>query len=83
MAPFTERELERNMLSILPILPRHTSVLTDLPFHHRDPFDRLLIAQCLADGLPIVSGDEVMDDYGVDRIWRDSPSDDAPLSRHP
>ena len=81
--PFMERELERNMLSILPILPRHTSVLTDLPFHHRDPFDRLLIAQCLVDGLPIVSGDEIMDDYGVDRIWRDSPSDDAPLSRHP
>lgn len=81
--PLMERELERNMLSILPILPRHTSVLTDLPFHHRDPFDRLLIAQCLADGLPIVSGDACMDDYGVDRIWQVPLPSDSPSSCEP
>jgi PIN domain nuclease of toxin-antitoxin system len=68
--PFMERELTHNAFRILPILPRHTSLLTDLPFHHRDPFDRLLIAQCLADSLPMISGDPSMDDYGVDRIWR-------------
>jgi PIN domain nuclease of toxin-antitoxin system len=68
--PFMERELTRNAFGILLILPRHTSLPTDLPFHHRDPFDRLLIAQCLADGLPMISGDAIMDDYGVDRIWQ-------------
>ena len=41
-----------------------------LPRHHRDPFDRLLIAQSLEFGLPIISCDEVFDCYGVNRIWR-------------
>ena len=40
-----------------------------LPFHHRDPFDRLLVAQCLLEAIPIVSADSVFDQYGVGRIW--------------
>jgi PIN domain nuclease of toxin-antitoxin system len=40
-----------------------------LPFHHRDPFDRLLVAQCLLEAIPIVSADSVFDRYGVGRIW--------------
>ena len=40
-----------------------------LPFHHRDPFDRLLVAQCLVEAIPIVSADSVFDQYGVGRIW--------------
>ena len=40
-----------------------------LPGPHRDPFDRMLIAQALARGLPVVSVDEVFDRYGVNRIW--------------
>jgi len=43
-----ERELATNDFGILPIAPRHTALLTDLPFHHRDPFDRLPIAQSMA-----------------------------------
>jgi PIN domain nuclease of toxin-antitoxin system len=39
------------------------------PFHHRDPFDRLLIAQGLAEDMPIVSRETVFDLYGVHRIW--------------
>jgi PIN domain nuclease of toxin-antitoxin system len=70
---FMERELTQNALRILPIFPRHASLLTDLPVYHRDPFDRLLIAQCLADKVPIVSGDARLDDYGVDRIWQLPP----------
>jgi PIN domain nuclease of toxin-antitoxin system len=40
-----------------------------LPLHHRDPFDRLLIAQALDLGIPIVSRDRIFDSYGVQRIW--------------
>ena len=40
-----------------------------LPGPHRDPFDRMLITQALARGLPVVSVDEVFDRYGVNRIW--------------
>lgn len=40
-----------------------------LPFHHRDPFDRLMVAQCLVDGIPLVSADAVFDKYGITRIW--------------
>ncbi len=40
-----------------------------LPFLHRDPFDRLLVAQCLVEAIPIVSADSVFEQYGVGRIW--------------
>lgn len=40
-----------------------------LPLHHRDPFDRLLVAQSLELGVPIISIDEIFDRYGVERIW--------------
>jgi len=43
----------------------------DMPFFkdHRDPFDRMLIAQALAEGIPIISADEKFDRYGVKRVW--------------
>ena len=44
---FVGREVERNSLLILPIEPRHAAEVARLPFHHRDPFDRMLIAQAL------------------------------------
>lgn len=47
----------------------HLDIVSRLPLHHRDPFDRLLVAQCLADGLPLVSGDTALDPYGIERIW--------------
>ena len=40
-----------------------------LPFHHRDPFDRLLIAQAIAEGLPLVSQDGWFDAYPIQRLW--------------
>ncbi len=54
---------------ILPILPSHTARLIELPFEHNDPFDRLLAAQALMEGVPLVSADTVFDKYGVSRIW--------------
>lgn len=58
-----------NDFQVLPIEPRHTSRLTTMPFHHRDPFDRLLVAQALVENLPIVSADTALDAYGVMRHW--------------
>ena len=66
---FMERELAANDLHILPIEPRHTALLTTMPFHHRDPFDRLLIAQATVESIPVVSADVALDPYGVSRIW--------------
>jgi PIN domain nuclease of toxin-antitoxin system len=56
-------------LSILPITIEYAERQSTLPVHHKDPFDRLLIAQALVDGIPIVSADATFDAYGVIRVW--------------
>jgi PIN domain nuclease of toxin-antitoxin system len=66
---FMHRGIVGNDFEILPIEPRHTSMLTTLPLHHRDPFDRLLIAQALVEAIPIISADAQLDAYGVKRLW--------------
>lgn len=62
-------EVSHSRISLLPIELLHIYALNDLPLHHRDPFDRLLIAQSMLEGLTIASIDEKFDAYGVDRIW--------------
>jgi PIN domain nuclease of toxin-antitoxin system len=47
----------------------HVELVSRLPFFHRDPFDRLLAAQALTEGLPFVSRAPAFDAYGVTRIW--------------
>jgi PIN domain nuclease of toxin-antitoxin system len=66
---FMEREITANQFRILHIEPRHVMPLTTLPFHHRDPFDRLLIVQAIVEQIPIISGDSALDDYAVTRLW--------------
>ncbi len=66
---FIDRAIDQNGFVILPIESRHTARLVVLPFHHKDPFDRLLIAQALTDGIAIVGGDPHFDAYGVQRLW--------------
>lgn len=56
-------------IELLPISPLHAEAVGELPWHHRDPFDRLLVAQALAENLSIVSSDAVLADYGVDVVW--------------
>ncbi len=53
----------------LPILPRHCRRVQDLPFHHKDPFDRMLVAQALVEGLDVIGSDAQFDAYGVRRVW--------------
>jgi PIN domain nuclease of toxin-antitoxin system len=61
--------LEREGFETLSISPDHAIRAGLLPGSHKDPFDRMLIAQAQADSLPVVSNDEVFDEYGVRRIW--------------
>jgi PIN domain nuclease of toxin-antitoxin system len=56
-------------VSVLPVTLDHVERQTQLEFHHRDPFDRLLIAQALVEDIPLISGDAQFDAYGVKRIW--------------
>lgn len=53
----------------LNITPAHLDAVSRLPRHHRDPFDRLLVAQAIVENLPIVSGDAALDAYDIVRIW--------------
>ena len=66
---FIQVGIQRNHFDILPITVRQTSVVAAMPFHHRDPFDRLLAAQALAEFMPLVSPDPVFDLYHVSRLW--------------
>jgi PIN domain nuclease of toxin-antitoxin system len=66
---FWDAQLLTNDFVLLPISVSHTARITDLPYHHRDPFDRLIIAQSLVEKFPIVSSDELFARYGVERIW--------------
>jgi PIN domain nuclease of toxin-antitoxin system len=56
-------------LSILPVTVEYAERQSTLPPHHKDPFDRLMIAQALVEGIPIVSVDVAFDPYGITRIW--------------
>jgi len=67
---FWDKQLNLNDFKLLPVSIAHTSFVVDLPYHHRDPFDRLIIAQSLVEMVPVVSSDTMFDSYsGVKRIW--------------
>ena len=66
---FIRHAIFDNGFDILPIEPRHTAALVSLPFHHKDPFDRLLIAQALVEGAPLISADAALDAYPIQRLW--------------
>ena len=59
----------RGKFAILETVARQVIHSGRLPFHHRDPFDRLLVAQSLELGIPLISRDRVFDLYGVRRVW--------------
>ena len=62
------QQLSLNGFELLNIDVNHTAVVATLPFHHRDPFDRLLIAQAMVEKMPIVSVDAAFDAYPVTRL---------------
>ena len=62
-------QLEENAINILPIELNHLSQIIELPFHHRDPFDRLIIAQGMIEELPVISSDASFRMYPIEVIW--------------
>lgn len=56
-------------IDILEITTTHLLTLHSLPMHHRDPFDRLIIAQSLAEQLTLISKDSAFDSYKIGRLW--------------
>ena len=66
---FIPEQLAINGFRPLEISFRHIARVAALAFHHRDPFDRLLVAQATEDGLTLVSADPVFRKYGVKRLW--------------
>ncbi|MFP4540460.1 MAG: type II toxin-antitoxin system VapC family toxin [Opitutales bacterium] len=70
--PFEERlssALLRNRIGDLPLERAHLFAVARLPFHHRDPFDRLLVAVARIESLPLVSRDPCFERYGIEIVW--------------
>ena len=59
-----------NDIEILPITFKHLQTLLPLPYYHRDPFDRIIIAQGIAENISIATKDELFKLYPVDLIWK-------------
>ena len=70
--PFEElipEQMDLNGIDVLDIRTEHVAHVVNLPFHHRDPFDRLLIAQAKIEEIPLVSADVAFDAYTITRMW--------------
>jgi PIN domain nuclease of toxin-antitoxin system len=62
-------QLERAGVELLPVTARHADLVGSLPLHHRDPFDRLLVAQAALEGVPLVSSDRSLRRYDIEVLW--------------
>jgi len=66
---FVGQQLSVSNIGLLEINLNHIEVVASLPLHHRDPFDRLIIAQSMAEQIPVLSVDAIFDDYAIARLW--------------
>jgi PIN domain nuclease of toxin-antitoxin system len=64
-----KEEMAINTIQWLPIEMTHCAEVTELPFHHRDPFDRMLIAQAIVEEMKLLSRDSRLSDYAIELIW--------------
>ena len=69
LADFIPQQLQRNQMELLPIGFGHILQTLQLPFHHRDPFDRLLIAQAISEEMTLLSADGAFSAYNVKQVW--------------
>ncbi len=72
LAPFEDlfpNQININGFELVPIKVSHASIVTALPFHNRDPFDRIIVAQAIEGKWSVVSVDKIFDKYGVTRLW--------------
>jgi PIN domain nuclease of toxin-antitoxin system len=66
---FITQQLNLNDFRLLDIKISHVTVVATLPLHHRDPFDRILIAQSVVENIPLLSADKIFDAYPIERLW--------------
>lgn len=66
---FIDQQIRLNDFELLNVIVQHLGALITMPFHHKDPFDRLLIAQAKVEDVPIISRDVQFDAYGIKRVW--------------
>lgn len=69
---FSELVVEQvygNAIELVNITPRHLEILYTMTYHHRDPFDRLIICQSMCENMPVLSKDKSFDRYPIKRIW--------------
>ncbi len=64
-----QREMRRNFIKLLPITMKHCNCLAELPFHHRDPFDRILVAQAQIEEMTLLSADNQLKKYAIEVIF--------------
>ena len=64
-----DRQIRAAGVSLLSIHYRHALTAAALPLHHKDPFDRMLAAQCIEEQIPCISRDPSLADYGIELIW--------------
>jgi PIN domain nuclease of toxin-antitoxin system len=64
-----DEQVINNGIELLSITTEHLAVIANLPLHHRDPFDRLIISQAMVEQIPVVGTDEVFDSYPIQRLW--------------
>ncbi len=64
-----QEEMAANTIHWLPVEMVHCAELTKMPFHHRDPFDRMLVAQAVVERMQLLSRDSQLSAYGIKRVW--------------
>ena len=69
LTELVNREVYGNAINLLEIQSQHLDILAALPFHHKDPFDRLILAQGLTEKMPIITKDNLFANYPVTLIW--------------
>jgi PIN domain nuclease of toxin-antitoxin system len=69
VSEYLSAKLRANGVLVLPLTFEHVRRLEELPLHHRDPFDRMLIAQSLAENVPIITSDPWFKQYPVQVVW--------------
>ena len=69
LSKIVKEQIVRHGMTELPVRTEHALAVENLPSHHSDPFDRLLIAQCVVERAPIVTADAMFARYGIETIW--------------
>ena len=64
-----QKKIDENGFKLLPVNFEHTLILRDLPLHHRDPFDRMIIAQSITENLTVISKDKNFSLYPIKLLW--------------